>query len=256
MPTFEVPGIHLSEPSPQRTPVLYQAGASSRGKAFAASHAECVFVAAPSKKVLRDLVADIRRRVGEAGRNPRDVLIFNQQTVIVGRTDADAQAKLADYRRYASYDGALTLMSGWTGIDFGQYQPGQELRHIESNAMQSVVNAFSAADPDRVWTIGEIAEFCGIDGDGPLIVGSPQRAADALQEWVAETDVDGFNLAYAVTPGTFVDLVDLLVPELQRRGAYKTTYRPGTLREKLFGQGARLSPEHPAAGYRHLRHSG
>lgn len=69
----------------------------------------------------------------------------------------------------------------------------------------------------------------------------------------AETDVDGFNLAYAVTPGTFIDLVDLLIPELQRRGAYKTGYRPGTLREKLFGNEARLSPEHPAAGYRCLR---
>lgn len=112
---FDVPGIHLSEPSPQRTPVLYQAGASSRGKAFAASHAECVFVAAPTKKILRDLVADIRRRVAQSGRNPSSVLIFNQQTAIVGSSDAAAIAKLAEYRNYASYDGALTLMSGWTG---------------------------------------------------------------------------------------------------------------------------------------------
>ena len=248
---FDVPGIHLSEPSPQRTPVLYQAGASSRGKAFAASHAECVFVAAPTKEVLRDLVADIRRRVAQSGRDPSSVLIFNQQTAIVGGSDAAAIAKLAEYRDYASYDGALTLMSGWTGIDFGQHSPGQELRHIESNAMQSVVNAFSAADPRRVWTIGEIAEFCGIGGDGPLIAGSPQRVADALQEWIDETDVDGFNLAYAITPGTLADLVELLIPQLQRRGAYKTAYRAGTMREKLFGREARLPSDHPAARYRH-----
>lgn len=84
---FSVPGIHLCEPSPQRTPVLYQAGASSRGKQFAAGHAECVFVGAPSKVLLKKTVADIRRRAEEAGRDPRSILIFNMQTVIVGETD-------------------------------------------------------------------------------------------------------------------------------------------------------------------------
>ncbi|HVI91920.1 MAG TPA: LLM class flavin-dependent oxidoreductase [Dongiaceae bacterium] len=250
---FNVPGIHLSEPSPQRTPVLYQAGASSRGKTFAATHAECVFVAAPSKKVLRDQVADIRRRVAELGRDPNSILIFNQQTVIVGRDERDAQERLTEYKRYISYDGALTLMSGWTGIDLSQFKPGEELKHIKSNAIQSAVDAFTAADPNRVWTIGEIADYCGIGGDGPLIVGSPQSAADALESWVDETGVDGFNLAYAVRPDTFTDLVDLLVPELQRRGRYKTSYRNGTLREKLFGQAARLASPHPAAGYRRSR---
>jgi long-chain alkane monooxygenase len=69
-------------------------------------------------------------------------------------------------------------------------------------------------------------------------------------EWVAATDVDGFNLAYAVTPESFEDFVDLVVPELQRRGAYKHDYRPGTYREKLFGRGVHLAPPHPAAQYR------
>ncbi|HBO0587698.1 TPA: NtaA/DmoA family FMN-dependent monooxygenase, partial [Pseudomonas aeruginosa] len=122
---FQVPGIHLCEPSPQRTPVLYQAGASSRGKRFAAEHAECVFVAAPSKTVLKQAVADIRQRVAEAGRDPRKVLVFNLQTVVLGETDAKARAKFDEYRAFASYEGALALISGWTGIDFGQYRPEQ-----------------------------------------------------------------------------------------------------------------------------------
>jgi Coenzyme F420-dependent N5,N10-methylene tetrahydromethanopterin reductase and related flavin-dependent oxidoreductases len=96
---FNVPGIHLCEPSPQRTPVLYQAGASSRGKQFAAEHAECVFVAAPSKVLLKKTVADIRRRAAEAGRDPRSILIFNLQTVIVGETDRAAQAKWQEYKK-------------------------------------------------------------------------------------------------------------------------------------------------------------
>jgi alkanesulfonate monooxygenase SsuD/methylene tetrahydromethanopterin reductase-like flavin-dependent oxidoreductase (luciferase family) len=149
---FQVPGIHLCEPSPQRTPVLYQAGASSRGKQFAAEHAECVFVAAPSKVLLKKTVADIRRRAAEAGRDPKKVLIFNLQTVIVGETDAKAKAKFDEYKTYVSYEGAMALISGWTGIDFSQFKPDEPLKHVHTNAIQSAVEAFSSADPNKIWT--------------------------------------------------------------------------------------------------------
>src|SRR5215217_8410020 len=111
---YRVDAIHLSEPSPQRTPVLYQAGASSRGKDFAGAHAECIFVAAPSKPVLKKYVANVREAAEKAGRNPRDILAFNLQTVILGETDAEAKRKFDEYRKYVSYEGALTLISGWT----------------------------------------------------------------------------------------------------------------------------------------------
>ena len=92
----------------------------------------------------------------------------------------------------------------------------------------------------------------GKDGQRPLVVLKPETVADLLQEWVEETDVDGFNLAYALTHETFIDAVELLVPELQKRGVYKTEYAPGTLREKLFGEGPRLPQIHPGSGYRDL----
>ncbi|MQT15168.1 LLM class flavin-dependent oxidoreductase [Segnochrobactrum spirostomi] len=249
---FQVPGVHLSEPSPQRTPVLYQAGASSRGQRFAGTNAECVFVATPSKTVLKKTVEAIRREVAAAGRDPASVLIFNLQTVIVDETDAKAQAKYKDYLNYISYDGALALGSGWMGIDFSAYAPDEPLRHIKTNAVQSSVDAFSSADPSKVWTVRELAEWIGIGGLGPIIVGGPQTAADLLQEWVDETGVDGFNLAYVVAHETFTDIVEHLVPELQKRGVYKTDYAPGTLREKLFGAGPRLPDTHPGAGFRNL----
>ncbi len=251
-PHFSVPGIHLSEPSPQRTPVLYQAGASSRGKDFAGQHAECIFVAAPSKAVLKRYVANVREAAVQAGRDPRGILAFNLQTVIVGETDADAKRKFDEYRKYVSYEGALTLISGWTGIDFGQFSPDEVLRHRHTNAVQSAVETFTTIDPGKEWTVREMADWVGIGGFGPVFVGSPQTVADLMQEWVEETDVDGFNLAYAVTPETFEDAVDLLVPELQKRGVYKTAYRQGTLREKLFGEGPRLVAPHPGAAYRDL----
>lgn len=249
---FTVPGIHLCEPSPQRTPLLYQAGASPRGRQFAAGHAECVFTGAPSKPILKHYVDDLRDRAEAAGRGRDDLLVFNLQTVIVGETDAAAKARFDEYRQYLSYHGALTFMSGWMGVDWGAFDPDAELKYVDSNAIRSAIASFSSADPSRTWTVRQLAEWGGIGGLGPLIVGSAQTVADVLQEWVEETGVDGFNLAYAVTPETFVDIAGLLIPELQRRGVYKTGYRPGTFREKLFGRGPRLGPTHPGARYRDL----
>lgn len=246
---YKLDAIHLCEPSPQRTPVLYQAGASSRGRAFAAAHAECVFINGPSPQVVAPQVADLRRRAAENGRDPADLIIFTLATVIAGRTDAEAQAKHDEYRRYADPEAALTLFSGWTGVDFSRYRADDELRYIETEAMRSALESFTSADPERVWTVRELAEHVAIGGRGPLFVGSPQRIADTLLGWVDATGIDGFNLAYAVSPESFTDFVELVVPELQRRGAYKREYSAGALREKLFGR-ARLVAPHPAAGYR------
>jgi FMN-dependent oxidoreductase (nitrilotriacetate monooxygenase family) len=247
---FEVPGYGLTEPSPQRTPVLYQAGASGPGKDFAARNAECVFVAAPTLATLEAYVADIRARARKAGRDPRKLLIYTLVTVITDETDAKAQAKFEDFKSYSSYDGSLVFMSGWSGIDFGQYAPTDVVKHIDTNAVQSLVEHLSGGD--KSWTIDELAKFGGIGGVGPVFVGSPSTIADILQQWVEVTDVDGFNLAYAITPGTFEDIVGYLVPELQRRGAYPSAYRTGTLREKLFGEGPYLQAPHPGARFRDI----
>jgi hypothetical protein len=95
-----------------------------------------------------------------------------------------------------------------------------------------------------------VAEHVAIGGIGPVIVGSPASVADELEGWIDETDLDGFNLCFVVRSETFVDVAVLLVPELQRRNRYKRSYTSGTLREKLFGKGAHLSADHPAAAYR------
>jgi alkanesulfonate monooxygenase SsuD/methylene tetrahydromethanopterin reductase-like flavin-dependent oxidoreductase (luciferase family) len=172
-------------------------------------------------------------------------------TVIVGRTEAEAKAKFDDYRSHISYAGALTLFSGWTGIDFSRYSLDDPIRYLKNDAINSAVEAFTLADPNRTWTVREIAEFVGIGGMGPILVGSPEQIADELESWIEVTDIDGFNLCYAVTPESFTDFVDMVVPELQRRGVFKREYREGTLREKLYGHGrARLPESHPANAYR------
>jgi alkanesulfonate monooxygenase len=248
---YQLDAIHLCEPSPQRTPVIYQAGTSPRGRQFAARHAECVFMSGPSAKVIAPRVAAIRALAKDAGRDPADILMFSLMTVILGRTEAEAAAKYADYRRYINHAGALTLMSGWTGVDFSTYQLDQQVRHVLNDSGRSAMDNITRADPDRVWTVREVAEHVGIGGIGPVVVGTAEQVADAIEAWVDQTGVDGLNLAFAVAPESFEDVADLLVPELARRGRYKDAYRPGTLREKLFGSGrARLAPPHPAGLYR------
>jgi FMN-dependent oxidoreductase (nitrilotriacetate monooxygenase family) len=249
---YTVNAIHLSEPSPQRTPVLYQAGTSSTGRGFAARHAECVFMSGPTQEVIAPRVAAIRQLAAENGRDPTDILMFALMTVIVGSSEAEARKKYEICRRHISLGGALALLSGWTGVDFSTYDPDEPIQHIENDAGRTAMDNLTRADPDRVWTVRTVAEHVGIGGVGPVIVGSPQQVADEFERWVDGTDVDGFNLAYALMPETFTDVVDLLVPELQRRARYKADYQPGTLREKLFGAGrARLGERHPAARYRH-----
>ncbi|MBS0529486.1 MAG: LLM class flavin-dependent oxidoreductase, partial [Proteobacteria bacterium] len=227
---YQVNGIHLSEPSPQRTPVLYQAGTSPRGREFAARHAECVFMSGPSAKVIGPRVAAIRALTAKYGRKPTDILMFSMMTVILGRTQQEADAKYAEYRRHVSHEGALTLMSGWTGVDFSNYDLDQKVEHVENEAGRSAMDNITRADPDRVWTVREVAEHVGIGGIGPVVVGTPQSVADAIETWVEQTDVDGLNLCYAVMPESFEDVADMLVPELIRRGLYKRGYEPGTLR--------------------------
>jgi FMN-dependent oxidoreductase (nitrilotriacetate monooxygenase family) len=248
---FSVPGVHLSEPSLQRTPVIFQAGSSPRGVRFAAENAEAIFTAAPTKEILAKTVTTIRRELELAGRDPYAAKIFNLTTVVTAATDEEAHGKHAEYLSYGDPEGALVFMSGWMGVDLARYGLDEPIGNVDSNAILSAVAAFQSADPDgREWAVRDIAEWGEIGGMGPRIVGSGERVADVLQEWVDETDADGFNLAYAITPGTFADFIEHVVPVLTERGAYQPDYAPGTLRNKLLGRGDRLPAEHRGARYR------
>ncbi|MDQ0470746.1 LLM class flavin-dependent oxidoreductase [Labrys wisconsinensis] len=246
---FRLDALHLSEPSPQRTPVIYQAGTSPAGRTFAARHAECVFMSGPSKTVVAPRVAAIRELAAGLGRDGAGILMFTLATAIVAPTDAAAADLLAEYRRYADPEGALTLMSGWTGIDFSRLDPDEVVEHVQNEAGRSALENITRADPGRRWTVREVGEHVSIGGIGPIFVGSPTTVADQMESWVEETGIDGFNLAFAVRPETFAAVSDLLVPELQRRGRYKSAYAEGSLRRKLFGRD-RVDDSHAAARHR------
>jgi FMN-dependent oxidoreductase (nitrilotriacetate monooxygenase family) len=247
---FKVNGCHLSEPSPQRTPVLYQAGSSPRGRQFAARHAECVFVTGPTPEVVGECIRDTRERTRQEGRDAQDLLFFMLLKVVTGGSEAEARHKYDDFLEYVDYEGGLALLGGWTGVDFSRFEPDQPMEYIETNAIRSILQGFTQVGASRKWTIRDVAKAVGIGGGGPVLVGAPEQVVDDLMQWV-RAGADGFNIAYMVTPGTFKDFIDGVVPVLQRRGLIQTDYGEGTFREKLFGKGrARLLDPHPAARYR------
>ncbi len=131
-PYFRVSGIHLAEPSPQRTPLLFQAGTSLKGRDFAARHAEAIFLNGRSKADVARRIADVRRRATLHGRDPADVKAFVELNVIVDRTASAARAKFEDLRRRGSVEGALALLSGWMGIDFGAHGLDEPIRYVET----------------------------------------------------------------------------------------------------------------------------
>ncbi|QQZ42402.1 LLM class flavin-dependent oxidoreductase [Pseudomonas sp. SK3(2021)] len=243
---YQVEGYHLCEPSPQRTPVLFQAGSSDRGLLFAGRHAECVFISGQNKPSTKAQVDKVRASAVAAGRNPEDIKVFMGLNVIVAETEELAWKKHAEYRRHASAEAGLAHFSASTAIDFSRYEIDEPIQYVKSNAIQSATRNLQNND----WTRRKLLDQHALGGRYITLVGSPQQVADDLESWIAETGLDGFNLTRIVTPESYVDFIDLVIPELQRRGSYKTAYGDGTLREKLFRQDARLPEQHAGAGYR------
>ncbi|MHC8945076.1 LLM class flavin-dependent oxidoreductase [Advenella incenata] len=246
-PYYRAHGYHSSEPSPQRTPVLYQAGSSGRGRQFASRHAECVFIAASDPATAKAASTKLRQDFVNAGRQADDVKIFVGIAVVTGQTQGQAWEKYEEYLRYASAQAGVAHFSSSTGIDFSRFGLDEPISYGQSNAMQSASQTAS----QQGWTRRDLLNQHKLGSRYPTLVGDAREVADQLERWIDEGDIDGFNLSRIVVPETYEDFVDLVVPELQARGRYKTAYEPGTLRHKLFERGATLSSSHFASQWRH-----
>ena len=245
-PFYQVDGYHLSEPSIQRTPVLYQAGTSGRGRQFAARHAECVFITATDKNAARTTSRILRQAVVDAGRRPEDVRIFVGITVIPDHSRQAAQEKYEDYLHHASPEAGLAHFAASTGIDFSRYELDDPISYGTSNAIQSATQLAQ----QRGWTKRQLLKELAVGGRYPVIVGDAGDIADELESWITEGEIDGFNLTRTVTPESYEDFIDVVVPALQDRGLYKTAYGEGSLRNRIFGEGDRLPARHAAASFR------
>jgi FMN-dependent oxidoreductase (nitrilotriacetate monooxygenase family) len=249
---YDVVGPHLTEPSRQRTPVLFQAGSSERGREFAARHAEATFIAARNVRGARANVDDLHARLVRNGRRPEDLLVFQGLTVITSATEEDARRKEREVQEQLSDEGTFAVVSGWLGTDLSAVDPDAEIGDLRTNAQEGIVRSLAEAAPDHTWRFRDLVKNIA----NQRIVGTPEQVSDELQVWHEEGGIDGVNLTYTTTPGSFKDFVEGVVPVLQERGVVQREYREGTFREKLFDGagdgGARLNSRHPGAGFRDL----
>ena len=238
-------GPNVSFPSPQRTPLLIQAGWSPRGKSFGARHAEVVFVGDSDPQAVQKGLEDIRRLAIADGRDPRQIKALTGLQIVVAESRAAAEDKLNDYQQYYEPEASLAAYSGWSGIDIAAYQDDEPLNKTSNHTQSTAEKAPLLA--------GDVKKrYARVDGNSGLtFTGTPQDIADQIEDYVDQSGIDGFLLHQFISPGSFEDFASLVVPELIRRGRYRTTPHSGTLRSRLRDDSSdRLPADHPAARYR------
>jgi FMN-dependent oxidoreductase (nitrilotriacetate monooxygenase family) len=232
---FDCRALFPVKPSPQGRPVIWQAGSSPEGRDFAARHAELIFAIQQWTPEMRAFDDDLRGRVEAAGRDPRKAKLMYQLQVVTGETEAAARAKLAELEGLVRVEGALVLMSGIFGYDFSRHDPGDPLTDVEATGVRAGLESILAASARKEggFTIADAARLYGLSSGSPLVVGSPTQVADQLEEFADVGGADGFNLLPTDMPGSYRDFVDLVIPELRRRGRVRDHYAGATLRENL-----------------------
>jgi long-chain alkane monooxygenase len=215
--------------------VLWQAGSSDRGRDFAARHAEAIFAVHPNVERMREYTDDLNTRLRD--RFDRDISsvkrIYGVQTV-VGLTRSEAAEKYQRIRECIPFEGAMAWISGHFGPDFSKYDPNEIVQNIEIPGIQGLFDSIIYAKGGAPVTVREAALIYAEGMGMPRLVGTPSDIADQLEHFMDAGGADGFMLAATYTPGCFEEFVDLVVPELQRRGRYRTGYSGATLRENLL----------------------
>jgi alkanesulfonate monooxygenase SsuD/methylene tetrahydromethanopterin reductase-like flavin-dependent oxidoreductase (luciferase family) len=217
----------------QGWPVIVQAGASEAGRQLAAETAEVVFAAAGSLDSGKAFYADVKARMRAIGRDPEAMKILPGALVIVGDTVETAQAKRAHLDSLVHYDSGIGSLNGMLGYDVSGFDPDGPLPPIpQSNASHSARERVLALAEREGLTIRQLASRVGSYG-GLVFAGTPATIAGEMQRWLEEEGSDGFNIMFPYLPEGLDDFVDKVVPELQRRGLFRTEYEGATLRENL-----------------------
>ena len=245
-----VEGFNLMEPSPQRTPVLAQAGGSPAGLDFASSHAELMFLSAYSLETIAQQVSTVRALAREHGRRDGDILFLQGLMFVVGSTDEEAYRRWQELEQYRSQEGQIAYFAGLSGTDLGRYDPQTPLEDLVDEipgiqgAFRSVINAWPAGFKPTVH------DFLTTLSVPQMVVGSPETIATRLVEYQT-AGVDGVQIMNILMPQSYDEFFEHVVPVLQAKGLMQKEYRSGTLRQKLFDtDAADISERHPAFGYR------
>jgi long-chain alkane monooxygenase len=215
--------------------VLWQAGSSDRGRDFAAKHAEAIFAVHPNVERMREYTDDLNNRLETRFNRPRDTVkrIYGIQTV-VGLSRSEAKEKYHRIRECIPLEGATAWISGHFGPDFSKYDQNEIVQNIEIPGIQGLFDSVIYAKGGAPVTVREAALIYAEGMGMPRLVGTASDIADELEHFIDDGGADGFMLAATYTPGCYEEFVDLVVPELQRRGRFRTSYTGSTLRENLL----------------------
>jgi FMN-dependent oxidoreductase (nitrilotriacetate monooxygenase family) len=220
--------------SPQGRPVIIQAGSSGRGKEFAARWAEVVFTIQRTPELMKAFYQDVKATVIKHGRNPEDCLILPAVMLFIAETEALAKEKQEFHNELVHPLSGLSTLSGHLNYDFAQH-PLKELvsRSSGTTATDYKINNIAKISEEQGLTLEEIGKLYGASVLVPQIVGTPEQVADYLESVFREEACDGFVISPAYLPGSFEEFVEFIIPELQRRGLFRTDYTGKTLREHL-----------------------
>jgi FMN-dependent oxidoreductase (nitrilotriacetate monooxygenase family) len=218
--------------SPQSGGVIIQAGASGRGRDFAAKHAEVIFAIQPFAEGAAAYYADVKERIARLGRAPSDCKILFGVQPFVAETEAAARAQQDLHNRLVPEAGALALLSGQLGRDFSRYALDDVVEPFETGGSQGIVDMYTRAGGPRL-TGRDMALMHGRSVGLPQVVGTPEQVADQLEAYLERAGGDGLMLTAAYTPGAVEDFVDLVVPVLRKRGRFRADYAGATLRDHL-----------------------
>lgn len=231
---FQVKGpLNIARPV-QGWPVIVQAGSSEAGRQIAAETAEAIFAAQNEIGAARRFYADVKGRMQALGRDPAHMKILPALFVVVGDTEAEAEAKKAALDALVHPDSGIASLSVLLGTDVSRFDLDGPLPEIpQTNASQSAREKLVEMAAERRLTVRQLAQIVGGSYGSLEFVGTPRSIADSMEEWLMTEACDGFNVMFPWLPGGLDEVVDRVVPELQRRGLFRTAYEGRTLRENL-----------------------
>jgi len=242
---YKVEGPHLVAPSPQRTPLLFQAGSSPAGRNFAARNAEAQFLQTPNPQIASSTIQDTEALLPQYGRQAGDLLFFQGLSFVVGSTEAAAKRKETELDDDIEAAAMLAHLGGAIGVDFSGYALDAPLDDIQTEGAQSILEWARQSVSGRKATVRDLGL---LNSRTSRLVGTPEQIADELEVWRA-AGIDGVNLINHTIPGTYTEFIDQVMPVLRERGLAQSEYGPGeTLRERVFGT-SRLNERHPARKY-------
>ena len=242
---YSVEGPHLVAPSPQRTPLLFQAGSSEAGMNFAAANAEAQFLIVPRPEVAASVIETTRGLLLKYGRRREDLKFFQGLSFVVGSTEEEAARKDRELDEAIDAETMIVCLGGALDIKLDEYSLDHPLADIQTEGGRSLLDWVQASVVGRQATVRDIAVLLSRSS---RVTGTPEHIAQQLATW-QEAGIDGINVTNATIPGSYTEFIEHVMPVLKKQGLAREAYTPGTLRRKLFGRDT-LPDTHPAAAYR------